>query len=183
MNPLAVSAIPEDFSAELTALQSPLKYFLLSLTGSIDDAEEVLQETNAVALAKRDEFQSGTNLKAWVFTIARRQALAFHRQQTRRRSVFQFDEGLIELIGDDSEQINENSFAQDRDFLKVCLEKLSQPHRQLILQRYLRGRRVADIASEESLEPNALAQKLFRIRRKLAQCIEQQRKDHPDSEA
>ena len=52
------------------------------------------------------------------------------------------------------------------------LEQLRPAHQELIASRYVHGRKVAELAIEQEIQPNALAQKLFRIRNKLADCIQ-----------
>lgn len=58
-----------------------LKAFSIMLTRDRQWAEDLTQETALRVLAKADQFQPGTNFKAWVFTIMRHQ----HIDQARRR--------------------------------------------------------------------------------------------------
>ncbi len=169
------------FSDELLSHQLPLKYFLLSLVGSIHDAEEILQETLKIAWEKQESYTPGTNMKAWVFEIARRQAMAFHRAQSREKGFTPIDESVLESIASSVSHVDQGDLERDREYLSQCLEKLTSSYRKLVLARYFQGRNVSELAQEEDLEPNAMSQKLFRIRRKLAICIEKKRLNHsPD---
>ncbi len=58
-----------------------LKAFSIMLTRDRTWAEDLTQETVLRVLAKSDQFQPGTNFKAWAFTIMRHQ----HIDQARRR--------------------------------------------------------------------------------------------------
>lgn len=166
---------PSDFESELAALQPQLRYFVLSLTGSMHDAEEVIQNTNHIALEKASDFQPGSNLKAWVFKIASLQAKSFHRNLSRKRGFEIVDDDLLESLSE--ELISENSFEKEQSALTFCLEQLRPAHQELVTARYLHGRKVAEIAMEQEILPNALAQKLFRIRNRLAECIESRLKE------
>lgn len=176
MQVLTASDIPFDFDAELTGLQSELKYFVLSLTGSIHDAEEVIQETNRIALQKVADFEPGTNLKAWVFTIASRQAKAFHRNLTKKRGFEIVDDEMMAHLAEEEEE-SDGAFEREQEALVECLKLLRPAHQELVTSRYVQGRRVADLAVEQDTHPNALAQKLFRIRTRLAECIENRLKE------
>jgi RNA polymerase sigma-70 factor, ECF subfamily len=59
------------FKTELLRTAPSLRAFAISLAGSVDKSNDLLQETLMKAWAHRDSFQLGTNLKAWLYTILR----------------------------------------------------------------------------------------------------------------
>jgi RNA polymerase sigma-70 factor (ECF subfamily) len=62
-----------------------LRAFAISLTRSTDRAEDLVQDTVLRALSRREGFEEGTNLQAWLFTILRNSFFTSHR--TRGREV------------------------------------------------------------------------------------------------
>lgn len=56
---------------DLVALLPRVRRFALSLTGSIDDAEDLLHSTIEKALLKAHQFKDGTDLDRWLFTICK----------------------------------------------------------------------------------------------------------------
>ena len=56
---------------ELVAHTPLLRRFALSLCGTTDHAEDLVQDTLLQALTHLDSFQPGTNLAAWLATILR----------------------------------------------------------------------------------------------------------------
>jgi len=62
-----------------------LRAFAVSLSGNVDRADDLVQETLLRALANIDSFRPGTNLSAWLFTILRNQFRSEYRK--RRREV------------------------------------------------------------------------------------------------
>ena len=62
-----------------------LRAFAISLSGNVDRADDLVQETLLRALAKIDSFEPGTNLPAWLFKILRNEFLTEYRK--RRREV------------------------------------------------------------------------------------------------
>src|ERR1700748_1569015 len=68
----------------LSAVPS-LRAFAISLSGNIDRADDLVQETLLRAIANIDSFQPGTNMSAWMFTILRNHFRSEYRK--RRREV------------------------------------------------------------------------------------------------
>ena len=60
-----------------------LARFLAATVGP-DDAEDCLQETLIAALRAYPRLRAGSNVRAWLFTIARNKALDEHRARARR---------------------------------------------------------------------------------------------------
>jgi RNA polymerase sigma-70 factor (ECF subfamily) len=59
------------FEAELVSLVPHLRAFGRTLSGNSGEGDDLAQETLVKALANRDRFQMGTNMKAWTFMILR----------------------------------------------------------------------------------------------------------------
>jgi RNA polymerase sigma-70 factor (ECF subfamily) len=66
---------------DLLASIPNLRAFAVSLAGSSERADDLVQETLMKAWAKFDTFQEGTNLRAWLFTILRNE---FYSQVRKR---------------------------------------------------------------------------------------------------
>ena len=65
--------------AELPSLRA----FAMSLTGSHDRADDLVQETLMKAWSAYASFTEGTSLRAWLFTIMRNSFFSTHRKQRR----------------------------------------------------------------------------------------------------
>src|SRR4029077_20499245 len=70
---------------QVLATVPSLRAFAISLSGNIDRADDLVQETLLRALAHIDSFQPGTNMPAWLFTILRNLFRSEYRK--RRRAV------------------------------------------------------------------------------------------------
>ncbi|WP_404864385.1 sigma-70 family RNA polymerase sigma factor [Georhizobium sp. MAB10] len=80
---------PADLSAfrkDLLAVVPNLRAFAMSLIGSADRADDLVQETLMKAWAKQSSFERGTNLKAWLFTILRNEFYTQMRKKGREVS-------------------------------------------------------------------------------------------------
>ena len=61
-----------------------LRAFGISLSGNVDRADDLVQETLLRAIASIDSFQVGTNMPAWLITILRN---LFRSEYRKRRRV------------------------------------------------------------------------------------------------
>lgn len=73
----------ESFEAGLVSQLPVLRRLALRLTGQVPDAEDLVQETVARALAHRAQFQPGSNLRAWLCTIQRSIFISAYRSRSR----------------------------------------------------------------------------------------------------
>jgi RNA polymerase sigma factor (sigma-70 family) len=71
------------FQRILDAHASHVHRFLVAAVGPVD-ADDCFQETVLSALRAYPRLRHGTNLKAWVLTIAHRKAIDVHRARGRR---------------------------------------------------------------------------------------------------
>jgi RNA polymerase sigma factor (sigma-70 family) len=78
-----VSDAPVPFQRFLDVHRDAVWRFLVSSVGA-SDAEDCFQETFIAALRAYPRLRAGSNLRAWVLTIAHRKALDAHRGRARR---------------------------------------------------------------------------------------------------
>ena len=69
--------------AAMLALLPSLRAFALSLTNAREIADDLVQDTLVRALTKIDQFEPGTNMGAWLFTILRHQFYSQCRRTKR----------------------------------------------------------------------------------------------------
>jgi RNA polymerase sigma-70 factor, ECF subfamily len=174
MQSLARQQADSEFTAQLTRLQARLRGFLLAVTGSAFDADEVLQDTNKVLWQKRGTFEAGSNFQAWAFRIATFEARNFVRRRARTQGAELPSEELLVRIGDEAERQVDLQREGQHAALTVCLSKLRQDDRTLLVRRYFENHSLSTLAEERSSTQNALAQKLFRLRTAVLKCIEKQ---------
>jgi RNA polymerase sigma-70 factor (ECF subfamily) len=98
----------------LAAIPS-LRAFAISLSGNVDRADDLVQETILRALANIQSFQPGTNLPAWLFTILRNLFRSEYRK--RRREVEDADGSLAETLKSHPDQIGRVEFQEFRQAL------------------------------------------------------------------
>jgi len=73
---------PFDWRTEIIQVTPTLRAFARSLAKNFAHADDLVQDTLTKAWAKRHQFEPGTNLQAWLFTILRN---TFYTNLRRRR--------------------------------------------------------------------------------------------------
>jgi RNA polymerase sigma-70 factor (ECF subfamily) len=112
---------------ELLANTPSLRRFAQSLCGTIDGADDLVQETLLRAVTHLDSFQPGTNLAAWLMTILRN--LFCEQYRKRRREVEDVDGHYAEMLRTEPEQTAHVEFEEFR----AALAKLPSAQRQALL--------------------------------------------------
>jgi len=65
-----------------------LKPFAMTLTRDAESAKDLLQETLYRALANKEKYNTGTNIKAWMYTIMRNIFINNYRRSAKQNTVF-----------------------------------------------------------------------------------------------
>jgi RNA polymerase sigma-70 factor (ECF subfamily) len=104
-----------------------LRAFGISLTGNVDRADDLVQETLARALANINSFEPGTNMQAWLFTILRNLFRSEYRK--RRREVEDAEGRYAETLVTQPEQTSQLEYKE----MRVALAKLPDDQREALI--------------------------------------------------
>jgi RNA polymerase sigma-70 factor (ECF subfamily) len=121
-----MSLDPSVRDAVLAAVPS-LRAFAISLSGNVDRADDLVQETLLRALANIDSFQPGSNMPAWLFTILRNLFRSEYRK--RRREVEDADGSYAQSLKSQPEQTGHIEFQEFRQ----ALAKLPPDQREALI--------------------------------------------------
>lgn len=122
-----------DISAQFVACIPRLRRYARALVSDRSAADDLIQDTLERAWSKFHQFQTGTDLRAWMFSIMHN----VHISQVRRRhEMDRFDEGASEIgvratqgdaleIRDLNRALNELPIEQREVLLLIALEELS----------------------------------------------------------
>lgn len=159
------------FVALLTEHQTALRYYVGSLMPGDSHVADVTQQANSTIWKKRDDFELGTNFKAWIFSIARFEVLNYRKRQARdaKRLVFS-DE--MEAVFAEEIPLRDDELEAKQEALRGCLTKLRPAEQELIQQRYFEKTGLDEFAATLGRSAGSLRVSLHRIRGRLAKCIE-----------
>ena len=120
---------------------------------------------------KREQFEIGSNFKAWSFKIAKFHAFN-ERRKIQRNQWLVFDEDVIERIASAPSITQPELYAKQRA-LDGCMLKLTAKHKALIQARYSVGESLESYAQQNKLNPASLRSLLRHVRLKLKNCIQE----------
>ncbi len=120
------SPLPSFKTTLLEQLPS-LRAFAMSLVRNHSFADDLVQDTLMKAWSKQDSFESGTNMRAWLFTILRNE---FYSQMRKSGRIVQDSEGVF--TENMAVPPSQNGAMDFQDF-KLALEKLPDDQREAII--------------------------------------------------
>jgi RNA polymerase sigma-70 factor, ECF subfamily len=150
--------------AMLAAVPS-LRAFAISLSGNIDRADDLVQETLLRAIANIDSFQPGTNMSAWMFTILRNLFRSEYRK--RRREVEDTDGSYAESLKSHPEQSSRLEFQEFR----AALSKLPPDQREALILVGASGFSYEEAASICDCAVGTIKSRVNRARTRLADLL------------
>ena len=99
-----------EFNELLLSNAGSLKPFAISLTHDQEVAKDLFQETLYRALANKDKYSTGTNVKAWLFTIMRNIFINDYRRKAKQKTIF--DNSRNESLIDSGKMVAKNAGEQ-----------------------------------------------------------------------
>ena len=77
-----------EFNQMLVSNAEFLRPFAITLTKDQEQAKDLFQETLYRALANREKYNVGTNIKAWLYTIMRNIFINNYRRKSKQQTIF-----------------------------------------------------------------------------------------------
>lgn len=172
------SELKERFEEEALPLMQDMFAQAYHLTRNRADAEDLVQEAYIRGMRKFEQFEPGTNLKAWLGRILFNQFINEYRRKKRRiKSVFV--EGVENMAGVEDQPENDERFAfmdpgklaKDESFmqsldqdLKDGLQDLDGRYRDVLLLNTVGELSYKDIASKLKLPIGTVMSRLHRAK-------------------
>lgn len=159
------------FENQFEQIRISLLRFIISLTSCRTASDDLVQETFMTLWKKRESYEPGSNFKAWAFQTAFNLVRNYRRSNSRSIEQSMPSEKIMGLIRDKYIQ-SESVWESESRFLPECLQQLPEKQQQLVTRRYIGKVSLENLAPEWDLNPNALSQLLFRIKKSLKKCVQ-----------
>jgi len=173
--PRGVQAAGRDADADLVRTLydehgGALFTFCLRFTGDRQRAEDVVQEVLLRAWRQLSRLELGDRpVRPWLFAVARNVLTDLHRAEGARPRVAADDSALAALPGGE-DQIDR---AVESWTMAEALRRLSEQHREVLVQSYWLGRSVAETAEVLAVPPGTVKSRTYYAVRALRLALEE----------
>ncbi len=157
--------IDDDVRNAVLAAVPSLRAFAISLSGNVDRADDLVQETLLRALANIHSFQPGTNMPAWLFTILRNLFRSEYRK--RRREVEDATGMYADSLKSQPEQMGRIEFEE----LREALAKLTPDQREAVILVGASGFSYEETAASCGCALGTVKSRVIRARARLAELM------------
>lgn len=162
---------PRGFDLAYEQYASRVRGFLLRLAGQSDLADDLLQQTFLRLAERGAELRADSDLRAWLFTVARNAFIAQHRERAARRA-----EAPVEPLATPTPEAEARLLLGD---VERALAALRLEDRELLLLVGVEGFEPSAVAKLLGLSGATLRQRLARARSRLLAELERTAKLAP----
>jgi RNA polymerase sigma-70 factor, ECF subfamily len=153
------------FVQELLQCAPHLRAFAISLTHEVERAEDLVQSTLLKACDRRNRFEPGTCLQAWLFTILRNDFHTEHRK--RSREVEDADGAYAARLISLPDQLS----GPELQDLSEALSQLPEWQRDVLLMIGVEGLSYEEIAARQRMSVGTIKSRVNRARHHLAEIL------------
>ncbi|GIX17024.1 MAG: DNA-directed RNA polymerase sigma-70 factor [Rhodothalassiaceae bacterium] len=139
-----------------------LRRYARALTRDPDDADDLVQDTLERAIARLDQFQPGTDLRSWMFTIMHNLFIDGCRRARRRGESVEIEDWMANASAEPSQL--------DAVTVREVIEKMDHlsPHEREVLEKVaIDGMKYEEAAAELGVAVGTVKSRLFRARESL----------------
>lgn len=142
-----------------------LRAFGMSLSGSLHQADDLVQDTLLKAWSHADSFTPGTNMRAWLFTILRNTYYSLYRRRGRE---VQDTEGIY--AGKVAVSGGQEGAIDLADF-RIALAKLPEEQREVLIMVGATGLSYQEAADICGVAVGTIKSRVNRARTKLSELL------------
>jgi RNA polymerase sigma factor (sigma-70 family) len=137
----------------------------------MDDAKDLVQETMLKALTNREKFKTGTNIKAWLYTIMRNTFINNYNKIVKRSSNVDSSEYLQYLNTDDSfVTYNKGVSSFVKSDIDDAIQHLNEEHRTPFMMYYV-GYKYLEIAEKLKIPIGTVKNRIHIARKELKSAL------------
>jgi RNA polymerase sigma-70 factor, ECF subfamily len=162
--------VTDEIRTRMIALLPRLRRFAAVLTGNLDQADDLVQETCVRALSRVDQWQPGTRLDSWMYRIAQNLWLDRVRANRARGEIVAIDTVEAVMAGSDGRDVAESRLTLAA--VNAALKKLSPDQQIVVALVCVEGASYKEAAAIMDIPIGTVMSRLARARRELHTILE-----------
>lgn len=166
-----------DFSTELYRYDQVLRPFAYNLVKNKEECEDLIQDTFYRALANKDKFMEGTNIKAWLFTIMKNIFINNYRKNQKRNTVTDTSENQYLLNSTKKTLSNDGERVFLKEIIQDAMNGVSNDFTEPFMM-YYKGFKYQEIAEQLSLPLGTVKSRIFFARKEIQARLKSLGIDH-----
>lgn len=155
-----------EFNYAIFRTSKSLKPFAVKLTKDTEDANDLLQDTLMKAFLNRDKYTTGTNLKAWLYTIMKNTFITNYQRMIRKNTFIDTTDNLhyINTLESSTDNTAYSTFAMDD--INKAVENLEDTYRMPFMMHF-RGFKYHEIAQKLNIPIGTVKNRIHIARKEL----------------
>ena len=166
-----------DFSTELFRYDQVLRPFAYNLVKNKEECEDLIQDTFYRALANKDKFMEGTNIKAWLFTIMKNIFINNYRKNQKRNTITDTSENQYLLNSTKKTLSNDGERVFLKEIIQDAMDGVSNDFTEPFMM-YYKGFKYQEIAEQLSLPLGTVKSRIFFARKEIQSRLKNLGIDH-----
>lgn len=162
----------EAFETLVRAHEKTVYNLALRMTGSVEDAQDMTQETFIKVYRSLSSFRADSKFSVWIYRIASNVCCDFLRVRNRRSAVSltvgdESTDSTLDICDEAASVDRALADSLTRDAIRRGLDTLPDEQRHILLLREINGLSYEEIAKVLALEKGTVKSRIFRARKKL----------------
>lgn len=160
----------QEFGYSVHQKLNDLRFHALRFTNDHEDANDLMQETKLKAISNQEKFRSGTNLKAWLYTIMKNSFITNYQKKVRRKTFLDTTDNL-HFINDTNyttRNMGENKFVLED--VKEAVRSLEENFKTPFMMHF-RGFKYHEIADKLQIPIGTVKNRIHVARQELKEKL------------
>lgn len=160
----AIESVGGNFQSDLVKAIPKARLYARALTLSVHDADDIVQQSLLRAIEKKEQFEMGTNIEAWLITIIKN--IFFDQQKSHRVTKTESLEAKVEETGFDVQGPGDPAEAVELSEVSEFINDLPVQER-IVVRMSIEGMKYQEISDTSGLTPTNVGVLLCRAKKKI----------------
>ncbi len=154
-----------EFNYQLGSITKVLRPFAMKLTRDYENANDLLQDTLIKAFINKDKFESGTNLKAWLYTIMKNTFITNYQKMVKKNTFIDTTDNL-HFVNSSENSVNAVNSEFALDDINKAIQSLDSCYQSCFMM-YFNGYKYHEIADKLEIPLGTVKNRIHIARKEL----------------